>query len=67
MYLSILDPQLIRLDNMLVAEGVAGPDRVNTPDAGGDQADYKQKLLQIRQTYNDEMGKYQEVRVFLHI
>lgn len=53
------DPQLVRLDNMLIAEGVAGPERVNTPETG-DQADYKQKLVQIRQTYNDEMRKYQD-------
>uniref|UniRef100_A0A915M896 Homeobox domain-containing protein n=1 Tax=Meloidogyne javanica TaxID=6303 RepID=A0A915M896_MELJA len=48
-----------RLDNMLLAEGIAGPERVNTPEAG-DTADYKQKLVQIRQTYNDEMRKYQD-------
>uniref|UniRef100_A0A914NND1 PBC domain-containing protein n=1 Tax=Meloidogyne incognita TaxID=6306 RepID=A0A914NND1_MELIC len=53
------DPQLVRLDNMLLAEGIAGPERVNTPEAG-DTADYKQKLVQIRQTYNDEMRKYQD-------
>jgi len=45
---------------MLLAEGIAGPERVNTPEAG-DTADYKQKLVQIRQTYNDEMRKYQDV------
>jgi pre-B-cell leukemia transcription factor 1 len=53
------DPQLVRLDNMLLAEGVAGPERLDTPETG-DQADYKQKLVQIRQTYNDEMHKYQD-------
>ncbi|KAL3094513.1 hypothetical protein niasHT_026279 [Heterodera trifolii] len=54
------DPQLIRLDNMLQAEKVAGPDPVDIADTAGDQADYKQKLLQIRQTYNDELRKYEE-------
>uniref|UniRef100_A0A914CEF7 PBC domain-containing protein n=1 Tax=Acrobeloides nanus TaxID=290746 RepID=A0A914CEF7_9BILA len=56
------DPQLMRLDNMLVAEGVAGPDK-GAPlpaDAGGDQADYRQKLSQIRSTYNQELQKYEE-------
>lgn len=84
------DPQLMRLDNMLVgdscfllkfiadlqfflvkiaffevAEGVAGPDK-GTPlqgDAsGGDQADYRQKLAQIRLVYNEELRKYEEVK-----
>uniref|UniRef100_A0A914GUA3 Homeobox domain-containing protein n=1 Tax=Globodera rostochiensis TaxID=31243 RepID=A0A914GUA3_GLORO len=54
------DPQLIRLDNMLQAEKVSGPDPVDIADTAGDQADYKQKLLQIRQTYNDELRKYEE-------
>ncbi|KAI1724680.1 PBC domain-containing protein [Ditylenchus destructor] len=57
------DPQLMRLDNMLVAEGVAGPDRgVPTPTdaSGGDQADYRQKLAQIRTTYHTELQKYED-------
>jgi len=55
------DPQLVRLDNMLHAEKVAGPDPVDIQDSGtSDQADYKQKLLQIRQTYNEELHKYEE-------
>lgn len=54
------DEQLLRLDNMLIAEGIAGPERMNTPDPTGDQADYIQKLNQVRQTYHDEMRKYQE-------
>ena len=50
---------------MLVAEGVAGPDRGNTPDTnGGDQVDYRQKLKQIRHTYNDELRKYEEVILY---
>uniref|UniRef100_A0A915DG70 Homeobox domain-containing protein n=1 Tax=Ditylenchus dipsaci TaxID=166011 RepID=A0A915DG70_9BILA len=56
-------PQLMRLDNMLVAEGVAGPDRgIPTPTdaSGGDQADYRQKLSQIRVTYNTELQKYED-------
>jgi hypothetical protein len=56
------DPQLMRLDNMLVAEGVAGPDRgITTPTeaSGSDQADYRQKLAQIRVTYSTELQKYE--------
>lgn len=57
------DPQLMRLDNMLVAEGVAGPEKGGPPQmdaAGGDQADYRQKLQQIRLVYNEELRKYEE-------
>ncbi|PAV69888.1 hypothetical protein WR25_04845 [Diploscapter pachys] len=54
------DPQLMRLDNMLIAEGVAGPDKA-TPLAGdasgGDQADYRAKLQQIRTVYSQELQK----------
>lgn len=57
------DPQLMRLDNMLVAEGVAGPDKgapLSGDASGGDQADYRQKLGQIRIVYNSEIQKYEE-------
>lgn len=57
------DPQLMRLDNMLIAEGVSGPEKGNAVIAdasGGDQADYRQKLSQIRQTYHAEMQRYEE-------
>lgn len=57
------DPQLMRLDNMLVAEGVAGPDKgasLGGDASGGDQADYRQKLHQIRVVYNEELRKYEE-------
>ncbi|KAJ1370735.1 Homeobox protein ceh-20 [Parelaphostrongylus tenuis] len=57
------DPQLMRLDNMLVAEGVAGPDKgapLSSDASGGDQADYRQKLGQIRLVYNQELQKYEE-------
>lgn len=57
------DPQLMRLDNMLVAEGVAGPDKggpIQVDASGGDQADYRQKLTQIRLVYNEELRKYEE-------
>ena len=45
------DPQLIRLDNMLVAEGVAGPEKspAVSPDSNGsDHSDYRNKLAQVR-------------------
>ncbi|GMR41681.1 hypothetical protein PMAYCL1PPCAC_11876, partial [Pristionchus mayeri] len=57
------DPQLMRLDNMLVAEGVAGPERglnVSADVSGADQTDYKSKLTQIRQVYSQELGKYED-------
>jgi len=69
----ISDPQLIRLDNMLVAEGVESPTRnghdaasqaINAATAalGGDNAiehsDYRAKLQQIRTIYHQELDKY---------
>uniref|UniRef100_A0A5S6QRW4 Homeobox domain-containing protein n=1 Tax=Trichuris muris TaxID=70415 RepID=A0A5S6QRW4_TRIMR len=51
------DPQLMRLDNMLVAEGVAGPNK-GTPvasDSSTDQSDYRAKLAQIRSVYHAEL------------
>uniref|UniRef100_A0AC34GP06 Homeobox domain-containing protein n=1 Tax=Panagrolaimus sp. ES5 TaxID=591445 RepID=A0AC34GP06_9BILA len=57
------DPQQKRLDNMLLAEGVDGPEKCGTvaPDASGsDQADYRKRLSDIRKTYHDEMIKYND-------
>lgn len=56
------DPQLMRLDNMLIAEGVAGPDRCvpqNSENSASDQADYRLKLSQIRESYKKELEKYE--------
>merc|ERR1719499_1298199 len=57
------DPQLMRLDNMLIAEGVAGPDK----DGGAtghptsiEHSDYKAKLGQIRNIYHQELEKYDQ-------
>ncbi|CDW56503.1 homeobox protein extradenticle [Trichuris trichiura] len=58
------DPQLMRLDNMLVAEGVAGPNK-GTPvasDSSTDQSDYRAKLAQIRSVYHAELEKYEQSR-----
>lgn len=47
-----------------VAEGVAGPDNrapIQGDASGGDQADYRQKLTQIRLVYSEELRKYEEV------
>lgn len=47
-----------------MAEGVAGPDKgapLSGDASGGDQADYRQKLGQIRLVYNQELQKYEEV------
>jgi len=64
------DPQLLRLDKMLIAEGVTGNNSSNIGDIdseyGGNQsesnqiehADYRAKLAQIRQIYHSELEKY---------
>ena len=64
------DPQLMRLDNMLLAEGVAGPEKgggsaaaaaaaAASGGAGSDNSvehsDYRAKLSQIRQIYHTEL------------
>ncbi|XP_026216218.1 pre-B-cell leukemia transcription factor 1-like [Anabas testudineus] len=69
------DPQLMRLDNMLLAEGVAGPERGgffaaaaavaaaaegSTDDGSLEHADYREKLSQIRQIYHAELEKYEQ-------
>lgn len=70
------DPQLVRLDNMLLAEGVAGPEKGGgaaaavsaatssggmSPDSSLEHSDYKQKLSQIRNIYHTELEKYEQV------
>lgn len=70
------DPQLMRLDNMLLAEGVAGPEKgggsaaaaaaaAATGGIGADNSaehsDYRAKLSQIRQIYHTELEKYEQV------
>lgn len=70
------DPQLMRLDNMLLAEGVAGPEKgggsaaaaaaaaatggIGT-DNSAEHSDYRAKLSQIRQIYHTELEKYEQV------
>lgn len=62
------DPQLMRLDNMLIAEGVAGPDKSGNANASPpamsgeaiEHADYKAKLTQIRNIYHVELEKYDQ-------
>lgn len=72
------DPQLMRLDNMLLAEGVSGPEKGGGASAvaaaaaaavGGtgndnsvEHSDYRAKLSQIRQIYHTELEKYEQVR-----
>lgn len=69
------DPQLMRLDNMLLAEGVAGPEKGGgsaaaaaaavasggTADNSIEHSDYRAKLTQIRQIYHTELEKYEQV------
>ncbi|XP_069498766.1 pre-B-cell leukemia transcription factor 1-like [Ambystoma mexicanum] len=70
------DPQLMRLDNMLLAEGVAGPEKgggsaaaaaaaAASGGAGSDNSvehsDYRAKLSQIRQIYHTELEKYEQI------
>ncbi|TEA32937.1 hypothetical protein DBR06_SOUSAS17010036, partial [Sousa chinensis] len=74
------DPQLMRLDNMLLAEGVAGPEKgggsaaaaaaaAASGGAGSDNSvehsDYRAKLSQIRQIYHTELEKYEQVTTAL--
>lgn len=61
------DPQLMRLDNMLVAEGIIGPDKTGPPPANLqdgstaiEHSDYKNKLAQIRTIYSQEVEKYDQ-------
>ncbi|XP_067263042.1 pre-B-cell leukemia transcription factor 3 isoform X2 [Chanodichthys erythropterus] len=68
------DPQLMRLDNMLLAEGVSGPEKGGGAAAvaaataavgvGADNSiehsDYRAKLTQIRQIYHTELEKYEQ-------
>ena len=59
------DPQLMRLDNMLIAEGVAGPEKggganaalnasaaVSNQETTIEHSDYRAKLAQIRTIYH---------------
>ncbi|XP_033996656.1 pre-B-cell leukemia transcription factor 1 isoform X2 [Trematomus bernacchii] len=70
------DPQLMRLDNMLLAEGVAGPEKGggsaaaaaaaaasgggSGPENSTEHSDYRTKLTQIRQIYHTELEKYEQ-------
>jgi len=66
------DPQLLRLDNMLVAEGVAGPEKGGGANAAMsastaaasettiEHSDYRAKLGQIRTIYHQELEKYDQ-------
>ncbi|XP_064845362.1 pre-B-cell leukemia transcription factor 1 isoform X4 [Oncorhynchus masou masou] len=71
------DAQLMRLDNMLLAEGVSGPEKgggsaaaaaaaaASGGGAGADNSaehsDYRAKLSQIRQIYHTELEKYEQM------
>ena len=68
----------MRLDNMLIAEGVAGPDKGGGSTTAGtasqavasgpgadnaiEHSDYRAKLAQIRTIYHTELEKYEQVR-----
>jgi len=59
-----IDPQLMRLDNMLIAEGVAGPENATSSAVvtGGDiehSADYSVNLRNIRHNYQQQLTKYE--------
>lgn len=70
------DAQLMRLDNMLLAEGVSGPEKGGGSaaaaaaaasagvgaDNSAEHSDYRAKLTQIRQIYHTELEKYEQVR-----
>ena len=53
------DPQLMRLDNMLIAEGVAGKNNQGvstTPEVTIQNSEYKAKLVQIRYGRHETFG-----------
>ncbi|KAJ8384641.1 hypothetical protein AAFF_G00199730 [Aldrovandia affinis] len=69
------DPQIMRLDNMLLAEGVSGPEKgggsaaaaaaaaaagASPNDGSIEHSDYRAKLAQIRQIYHSELEKYEQ-------
>ncbi|KAG7265025.1 hypothetical protein CRUP_007244 [Coryphaenoides rupestris] len=69
------DPQIMRLDNMLLAEGVSGPEKGaasaaaaavaaatdGSPNDGSiEHSDYRAKLAQIRQIFHSELEKYEQ-------
>ncbi|XP_074519926.1 pre-B-cell leukemia transcription factor 1-like isoform X2 [Halichoeres trimaculatus] len=69
------DPQIMRLDNMLLAEGVAGLEKggasaaaaaatlaagVSPNDGSLQHGEYREKLAQIRQMYHAELEKYEQ-------
>ncbi|EDV28140.1 uncharacterized protein TRIADDRAFT_21171 [Trichoplax adhaerens] len=68
------DQQLTRLDNMLISEGIIGPDKGASAAAAAaatasasvhgesqiDHSDYHAKLNQIRQIYHSELEKYEQ-------
>ncbi|XP_067086580.1 pre-B-cell leukemia transcription factor 1b isoform X2 [Osmerus mordax] len=70
------DAQLMRLDNMLLAEGVSGPEKGGGSaaaaaaaaasggvgaDNSAEHSDYRAKLSQIRQIYHTELEKYEQM------
>lgn len=69
------DPQILRLDNMLLAEGVAGLERGGASaaaaavavaaggspnDDGLQHSEYREKLTHIRRMYHTELEKYEQ-------
>ncbi|XP_051684188.2 pre-B-cell leukemia transcription factor 4 isoform X6 [Oryctolagus cuniculus] len=54
--------QLLRLDSMLLAEGVAGAAAPGGCPNGGrtERSDYRAQLAQIRQRYRSELEKYEQ-------
>lgn len=72
----------MRLDNMLIAEGVAGPEKGGgssaaanataaasggQPDSAIEHSDYRAKLAQIRQIYHTELEKYEQVIILTRL
>uniref|UniRef100_A0A0K0FXY6 Pre-B-cell leukemia transcription factor 4 (inferred by orthology to a human protein) n=1 Tax=Strongyloides venezuelensis TaxID=75913 RepID=A0A0K0FXY6_STRVS len=60
------DPQLIRLDNMLIAEGVANSsgrsknENVSISNVVGDKNDFNSRFEQIKSFYSQELKKYED-------
>lgn len=56
------DPQTVRLDNMLIAEGIVDPENEGRDSEAGssEQAEYVEKLQEIRTAFNRNFRKIEE-------
>lgn len=55
--------KLMRLDNMLLAEGVIGQERKVGDSSNASHADYQVKLAQIRDSYEKQIAHYENTEM----